>query len=125
MEICKKKNRQHNGQKKKDKQRSTKHTYKTKDWVTRTPLKPVGELRCSGRVRSSCSTSEVSMMLLTNFVFLYSHIRNYIIYCFRATRHTWKGSVTMTGRTRTNRNILCNPKRIETSMAVQKNKIRQ
>jgi hypothetical protein len=23
----------------KDKQRSTKHTYKTKDWVTRTPLK--------------------------------------------------------------------------------------
>ena len=35
-----KKNRQHNGQKKKvqkDKQRSTKHTYKTKDRVTRTP----------------------------------------------------------------------------------------
>ena len=31
------KNRQHNGQKKKDKQRSTKHTYKTKDRVTRTP----------------------------------------------------------------------------------------
>jgi hypothetical protein len=38
-----KKNRQHNGQKKKvqkDKQRSTKHTHKTKDRVTRTPLKP-------------------------------------------------------------------------------------
>jgi hypothetical protein len=37
-----KKNRQHNGQKKKvhkDKQRSTKHTHKTKDQVTRTPLK--------------------------------------------------------------------------------------
>ena len=34
-----KKNRQHNGQKKKDKQRSTKHTHKTKDLVTRTPLK--------------------------------------------------------------------------------------
>ena len=37
-----KKNRQHNGQKEKvqkDKQRSTKHTYKTKDRVTRTPLK--------------------------------------------------------------------------------------
>jgi hypothetical protein len=36
-----KKNRQHNGQKKKykkDKQWSTKHTYKTKDRVTRTPL---------------------------------------------------------------------------------------
>jgi hypothetical protein len=29
----------------KDKQRSTKHAYKTKDRVTRTPLKPWGELR--------------------------------------------------------------------------------
>jgi hypothetical protein len=38
------KNRQHNGQKKKvqkDKQQSKKHTYKTKDRVTRTPLKPM------------------------------------------------------------------------------------
>ena len=34
----------------KDKQRSTKHTYKTKDRVTRTSLKTGGELRCSGRV---------------------------------------------------------------------------
>jgi len=34
----------------KDKQRSTKHTYKTKDRVTRTQLKTGGELRCSGRV---------------------------------------------------------------------------
>ena len=39
----------------KDKQRSTKHTYKTKDRVT---LKTVGEPRCSGRVGSSCSTSD-------------------------------------------------------------------
>ena len=31
--------RQRNGQKKKDKQRSTKHTHRTKDRVTRTPLK--------------------------------------------------------------------------------------
>jgi hypothetical protein len=31
----------------KDKQQSTKHTYKTKDRVTRTPLKTVGVLRCS------------------------------------------------------------------------------
>ena len=38
------KDRQHNGQKKKDKQRSTKHTRKTKDRVTRTPLKTRGEL---------------------------------------------------------------------------------
>ena len=44
-----------NGQK--DKQRSIKHAYKTKDRVARTPLKTVGELRCSGRVRNSCFTS--------------------------------------------------------------------
>ena len=36
----------------KTKQRSTKHTHKTKDRVTRTPLKTGGELRCSGRVSS-------------------------------------------------------------------------
>ena len=41
----------------KDKQRSTKHTHKTKDQVTRTPLKTRGELTCSGRVNSSCPTS--------------------------------------------------------------------
>jgi hypothetical protein len=34
-----KKDRQHNGQKKKYKQRSTKHTHKTTDRVTRTTLK--------------------------------------------------------------------------------------
>jgi hypothetical protein len=39
-----KKNRQYNGQKKeqKDKHRSTKHTHKTKDRVTRTPLNTGG-----------------------------------------------------------------------------------
>ena len=41
----------------KDKQQSTEHTYKSKDRVTRTPLKTRGELMCSGRVGSSCSTS--------------------------------------------------------------------
>jgi hypothetical protein len=40
----------------KDKQRSTKHTHKTKGRVKRTPLKTGVELRCSGRVGSSCST---------------------------------------------------------------------
>ena len=40
----------------KDKQRSTKHAQKTKDRVTRTPLKTGDEL--SGRVSSSCSTSD-------------------------------------------------------------------
>jgi hypothetical protein len=42
------KDRQHNGQKKKDKQRSAKHTLKTKDQVTQTPLKTKGEPRYSG-----------------------------------------------------------------------------
>ena len=41
----------------KDKQRSTKHAHQTKYRVTLTPLIPEGELRCSGRVNSSCSTS--------------------------------------------------------------------
>jgi hypothetical protein len=41
-----------------DKQRSKKHTYKTKDRVTQTPLRTGGEHRCSGRVGSSCCTSD-------------------------------------------------------------------
>ena len=51
----------------KDKQRSTTHTFKTKDRVTRTPLKTGGELRCSGRISSSCSTSVARRVnLVTN-----------------------------------------------------------
>ena len=51
----------------KNKQRSTKHTYKTKDQVTRTPLKTGGELGCSGRLGSSCSTSGTRRVnLVTN-----------------------------------------------------------
>jgi hypothetical protein len=41
----------------KETQRSTKHTHKSKERLTRTPLKTVGELACSGRVSSSCITS--------------------------------------------------------------------
>ena len=36
----------------KDKQRSTKHTYKTKGRVTRTPLETGDELRCPGKESS-------------------------------------------------------------------------
>ena len=51
------------------KQRSVKYTYKTKNRVTRTPLKVGGELRCSGRVISSCSTSGTRRVnLVTNSV---------------------------------------------------------
>jgi hypothetical protein len=51
----------------KNKQRSTKHTHKTKDRVTRTPLKTGGELRSSGRVGGSSSTSGTCRVtLVTN-----------------------------------------------------------
>ena len=49
--------RQHNDQKEKDKEWSTKHTHKTTDRVTQTPLKTGGELMYSGRVSSFSSTS--------------------------------------------------------------------
>ena len=64
-----KKNRRHNSQKKikKDKQRTTKHTYETKDRVSRTPLKPVVNPWGSGRVISSCFTSGTRRInLVTN-----------------------------------------------------------
>ena len=57
----KKKNRQHSHQKKKDKQTNNdlqNITHTTNDWATRTLLKAGYELRCSGRVTSSCSTSD-------------------------------------------------------------------
>jgi hypothetical protein len=46
---------------------STKYIYKTKDRVTRTPLKTGGELGCYGRVSSACSTSDTRRVnLVTN-----------------------------------------------------------
>jgi hypothetical protein len=41
----------------KEKQRSTKHTYRAKDRIIRTPLKTQVELMYSGWVSSSCSIS--------------------------------------------------------------------
>jgi hypothetical protein len=53
----------------KDKQQSTKHTYKTKDGVTRTPLITEGEFRYSRRISSSCSTTNTRRAnLITNLV---------------------------------------------------------
>jgi hypothetical protein len=40
----------------KDKQRSTKHTYKTKDWVTLTPLKTVWTIKSMAKLMSSLSS---------------------------------------------------------------------
>ena len=67
-----------NGKAQKDKQRSTKHTYKSKDRVTPTPLKTGGELRCSGRVSSTCSTSAEVLSLslslsLIKSIFLFTY----------------------------------------------------
>ena len=46
---------------KNDKHRSTEHTHKTKDLATGTALKAGGELGCSGRVSSSCSSLGISI----------------------------------------------------------------
>jgi hypothetical protein len=59
----------------------TKYTHKTKDRVTRTPLKTGDELRCSGRVRGSCSTSEVSIRLGLQSMFLFVRVSSGHIVC--------------------------------------------
>ena len=72
----------------KDKQRSTKHTYKTKDRVTRTPLRTGVELRCSRRVSSSCSTSDTRHVnLVTNPVI--SHERGKDREVFTSGTYPW------------------------------------
>ena len=61
----------------KDKQRSTKHTHRIKDRViiTRTPLKTGGELRCPGRVSSTCSTCGTRRIIpVTNPVICHNYI---------------------------------------------------
>jgi len=61
----------------KHKQRPTKHTHKTKDRVKRTPLKAGGELRCSGRMISSTSTSGTRRVnLVTNPVISHEWEKN-------------------------------------------------
>jgi hypothetical protein len=88
IRICISKNRQHTGQKKvqKDKQRSTKHAYKTKDRVTRTPLKTGGELRCSGRVGRSCSTSHTRRVkLVTNPVISHERGKDRVVFTTSGT----------------------------------------
>jgi hypothetical protein len=55
-----------------DKQRSTKHTHKTKDRVARIPLKPWGELWCSGRVTRS--NTDVILNLVSSRVYGYLEV---------------------------------------------------
>jgi hypothetical protein len=89
-----KKDIQHNGQKteeqttqwpkekeQKDKQRSIKHTHKTKDRVIQTPLNSGGELRCSGRASSSCSTGDTCRVnLVTNPVISLERGKNWEVF---------------------------------------------
>jgi len=56
------------------------HTYKIKDRLTRTPLKTGGELRWSGRVSSSCSTSGTRHFNLVMKVFSETYRAHYIRY---------------------------------------------
>ena len=70
------KDKQHNGQKKKDKQRYTKHTLKTKDRVTRTPLKTEGELMCSGRVGRSYTTSGIRRVKKHMIIYFQSNMQH-------------------------------------------------
>ena len=68
----------------KDKQRSTKHTYTTR--VTQIPLKNGGELRCAGRVISSCSTSGTRRVnLITNPVISHERVKNWEVFMTSGT----------------------------------------
>jgi len=86
-----KKDRERNDKKKtnkktNNKQQSIKHTHKTKDRVTRTPLKTWGERRCSGKVGSSCYTSATRRAnLVTNPVI--SHEWGKTGKCIRQIEH--------------------------------------
>ena len=73
----------------KDKQRTRKHTYKTKDRVTRTPLKTGGELMCSGTVSSSCFTSDTRRVnLVTNPVISHERGKDREVFTTSGT-HLW------------------------------------
>ena len=81
-----KRNRQHNGQKKKYKRANNdqQNIHIKQDRVT--PLKFGGELRCSGRVSSSCSTSDIrGVNLVTNQVISHErgkdHWNLHTLYC--------------------------------------------
>ena len=69
IRIRKSKDRQHNGQKKKDKQQSTKHTHKTKDRITRIPLKTECERRFSGRLSNRTPLQLTDSMMDCNILY--------------------------------------------------------
>jgi hypothetical protein len=62
----------------KSKQWSTKHTHKTKDRLTRTPLKTGGKLRCFGRVSRFCSTRHYSILFNNKNKLWYKYWNEYV-----------------------------------------------
>ena len=73
-------------------QTTIQNTYtKTKDRVTRTPLKTGGELRCSGRVGSSCSTSDTrpnQRLRIPSANVVVSFVLNYLMFLAQALGYT-------------------------------------
>jgi hypothetical protein len=63
--------------KQKDKQRYTNITNEIKDRVTRIPLKTGGDLRCSERVISTCSTSGTRRVNLCTNPYVQRYTRHY------------------------------------------------
>ena len=97
--VKRQKNRRHNGQKteeqttqwqnekiQKDKQRFTKQTHKTKDRATRTPLKTGVELRCSGMVSSSCSTSGTRHANLSHMYLSFPPFSSFLFFLFLVSK---------------------------------------
>jgi len=60
----------------KDKERSTKHAHKSKDRITRTPLKTGDGLWFSGRVTNSCYTSGTRRVNLAVFIYAYTSVKH-------------------------------------------------
>jgi len=91
--------------KKKYKQRSTKHTHKTKDRVTRTPLKTGGEIRCFGRVSSSCSASDTHGV---NLLLIHIHfiIHRNSVFCISASINCYATMISNTRLTSSLNTIL-------------------
>ena len=73
----------------KDQQQYIKHTYKTKDRVTRIPLKTGGDIRCSGKVSSSCFTSDTRRVnLVTNPVVSHERGKDWEVFTTSGT-YSW------------------------------------
>jgi hypothetical protein len=73
------------------------NTHKTKDQVTRTPLKTGGELRCTGMVSSSCSTSGTRRVIFSmkniyasyHISFDFSSRQNVVVFFSTCVLHVW------------------------------------